>query len=193
MKIILASTSKYRQQLLQKLEIPFVALSPDINETPQNNESPEILVKRLAIAKAIAVSHNLNEGLIIGSDQVAALDNTILGKPGNFENALTQLLACNGKTVTFYTGLCVLNCKTEQYHSIVEPFNVTFRRLTKAQIETYLLREKPYDCAGSFKSEGLGITLFSSLSGRDPNTLVGLPLIALIDLLKRFDYDVLTV
>lgn len=189
MKLILASTSVYRQSILQKLLIPFTSVSPMVDETPLTAESPNDLVARLAQAKAkdVAKTHN---GLIIGSDQVACADGMILGKPGNFANAVQQLTFLAGKTVIFYTGLCVYDSASNRYESIVELFNVTFKPLSHRQIVTYVNAEQPYDCAGSFKSEGLGICLFSKLHGRDPNTLIGLPLIALIELLGKFDLDV---
>ncbi|MFQ3198447.1 MAG: septum formation protein [Paraglaciecola sp.] len=189
MKLILASTSVYRQTILQKLLIPFVLASPEVDETPLAAESPHDLVARLALAKAknVATTHN---GLIIGSDQVACFNGTILGKPGNFDNAVQQLTFLAGKTVTFYTGLCVYESASKKYENIVELFNVTFKPLNHAQIVTYVNAEQPYDCAGSFKCEGLGICLFTKLDGRDPNTLIGLPLIGLIELLEKFEVDV---
>ncbi|MFQ3236843.1 MAG: MAF protein [Paraglaciecola sp.] len=189
MKLILASTSDYRRAILQKLLIPFTCASPMVDETPLANESPNALVARLALAKAQSVAETHN-GLIIGSDQVACVDGTILGKPGNFANAVQQLTFLAGKTVIFYTGLCVYDSATNRHESVVELFNVTFKPLNHSHIVTYLNAEQPYDCAGSFKSEGLGICLFDKLDGRDPNTLIGLPLIALIELLAKFDVDV---
>ncbi|MFT6896320.1 MAG: MAF protein [Paraglaciecola sp.] len=189
MKLILASTSIYRRTILQKLLIPFVSASPMVDETPLTAESANDLVARLALAKAknVAKTHN---GFIIGSDQVACVDGTILGKPGNFDNAVQQLTFLAGKTVMFYTGLCVYDSVSNRHESIVELFNVTFKPLSHAQIVTYVNAEQPYDCAGSFKCEGLGICLFAKLHGRDPNTLIGLPLIGLIELLAKFDIDV---
>ncbi|WP_287817563.1 Maf family protein, partial [Idiomarina sp.] len=147
---------------------------------------PQQLVGRLAEAKARAVEKLMahKQAVIIGSDQVAVCDGQILGKPGNAENAVKQLLGFVGKTVTFYTGLAVLNTATEQCEVRVEPFNVEFRHLSENEIERYVELEKPFDCAGSFKSEGLGISLFNSLKGNDPNTLIGLPAIALLDMLR---------
>lgn len=189
MKLILASTSAYRRTVLQKLQIPFTSAAPLVDETPNQAESPQDLVNRLALAKAKSVAQTC-EGLIIGSDQVASVDGTILGKPGDFANAVTQLTFLAGKTVIFYTSLCVYDSTTNQHESLIEPFEVTFKTLTHNQIVTYLTIEQPYDCAGSFKSEGLGICLFSKLDGRDPNSLIGLPLIGLIELLGRFGIDV---
>ena len=189
MKLILASTSIYRRTILQKLLIPFASASPMVDETPLAAESPNDLVARLAQAKAKNVAKT-HEGLIIGSDQVACVDGTILGKPGNFANAVQQLTFLAGKTVIFYTGLCVFDSASKRHESIVERFNVTFKPLSHSQIVTYVNAEQPYDCAGSFKCEGLGICLFTKLDGRDPNTLIGLPLIGLIELLAKFDVDV---
>ena len=182
--IILASSSPYRRELLGRLAIDFGCSSPDIDESALPDESPHSLVKRLAEQKAQAVAADYPQHLIIGSDQVASLEQRILTKPGNNENAKAQLSACSGKTVTFYTGLSLLNSKTGQQLSCVEPFSVKFRVLNEATIERYIAAEQPLDCAGSFKMEGLGISLFEKLNGDDPNSLVGLPLIRLIDMLK---------
>lgn len=183
--LILASTSPFRKAILEKLQIPFATQSPDIDETPEENESPEQLVERLSIAKAKAIADKLEEGLVIGSDQVAVIDGRILGKPGDHDSAVKQLKFASGKTVTFLTGLCLYNAVTKQYQVEVVPFNVVFRELNQQQIENYLRREKPYNCAGSFKSEALGITLFEKLQGDDPNTLIGLPLIRLVRMLEN--------
>lgn len=189
MKLILASTSVYRRTILQKLQVPFELRQPLVDESPYQDEPPQHLVHRLALAKAKNVAQSC-DGLIIGSDQVACVDGTILGKPGNFASAVEQLTLLADKTVVFYTGLCVYDSTTHRQESLVEPFKVTFKPLTHKQIVTYLCAEQPYDCAGSFKSEGLGICLFRKLEGRDPNSLIGLPLIGLIELLNRFDVDV---
>lgn len=191
MDIILASTSKYRKSLLEKLGISFVCESPNIDEYSLLNESAKQMAERLAIQKARAVASHHRSGIIIGSDQTASLDQQILGKPGNFDNARIQLLNCSGKTIRFHTGLCLIDANTMKQRSVVEDYDVTFKELTMTQIEYYLNREKPFDCAGSFKSEGMGIALFKSLEGRDPNSLVGLPLIALCELLHSFGVDVL--
>jgi len=189
MKLILASTSLYRKTLLAKLCIPFSTSAPEVDETPIIDESPEHLVARLSLAKAQNVAaHQL--GIVIGSDQVACVEGVILGKPGHFERAYEQLAFLSGKTVTFYTGLTVCDALSGKSETIVETFDVTFKSLSTKQITRYLELETPYDCAGSFKSEGLGICLFSRLNGRDPNTLVGLPLIALMELLTKFNIDV---
>jgi len=183
--LVLGSTSPFRRALLEKLEIPFITDSPEIDETPRMNETPAQLVGRLAESKARAVGQRHPTALVIGSDQVACVDGEIVGKPGTHERASRQLRRASGQEVVFQTGLCLLNTASAEAHVIVEPFTVKFRALSDAQIERYLDREKPYNCAGSFKSEGYGITLFRALKGRDPNSLVGLPLIALIELLEK--------
>ena len=191
MKIVLASTSPYRKALLEKLQIPFETASPDIDESPLENESTVALVERLSIAKAKKIADDYSDALIIGSDQVAVTDNQILGKPGNFEIASKQLKSLSGKTVIFYTGLCLLNAKNGNIQSDVVPFEVKFRSLKDSWISQYLKKDQPYNSAGSFKSEGLGIALFEELRGNDPNTLVGLPLIRLIDMLAKEGFEVL--
>jgi len=189
--LVLASTSPFRRELLQKLNIPFQCAKPNIDETPKEGETSLQLVERLAVEKAQAVSAQFENALIIGSDQVALCDGEILGKPHNFENAVKQLEKFSQKVVTFYTGLCVYNTETKQTLSLVEPFYVHFKALSTTDITHYLHAEQPYNCAGSFKSEGLGICLFEKLSGDDPNTLIGLPLIKLVELLKKQGLDVL--
>ncbi|XPF95347.1 Maf family protein [Colwellia sp. RE-S-Sl-9] len=189
--IVLGSTSPFRKTLLQKLNIPFECAKPNIDETAHKGESPIELVERLAIEKAQAIS-NFPNALIIGSDQVALCDDEILGKPHNFDNAVKQLTKFSGKAVTFYTGLCVLDSSTNKVHSLVEPFIVHFNELSQTEIENYIKAEEPYNCAGSFKSEGLGICLFKKLEGEDPNTLIGLPLIKLVSLFKQHGFDVLS-
>lgn len=191
MSLILASTSIYRKDLLRKIGLNFTCESPGIEENALLNETASQLSERLAIQKARAVAGKHDSGVVIGSDQAASLGPQILGKPGNHQNAVDQLLQCRGKTVTFYTGLCLIDALTGKQKSLVESFDVTFRELSPSQIESYVTKEQPFDCAGSFKSEGLGISLFTSLNGRDPNTLIGLPLIALCDLLPEFDVHVL--
>lgn len=184
-QLILASTSRYRKALLEKLGKPFQCEAPEVDESPLPGESAEALVARLAHAKASAVARQHDQGLIIGSDQVCVCDGRILGKPGTVENAVAQLLAAQGKSVTFYTGLCVLDGATGRVEQLVEPFRVHFRRLEEAAIRRYVAAEQPLDCAGSFKCEGMGIVLFEQLEGRDPNALIGLPLIGLVELLGR--------
>ena len=182
-RLILASTSPFRREILQKLGLPFGAAAPLTDETMLDGESPEALVSRLAESKARAVADDWPDALIIGSDQVACVDGEILGKPGNRQNAVKQLLQAAGKTVTFYTGLCLLNSGNQQVQTSCELFKVHLRQLNELQIGRYLDHEQPFNCAGSFKSEGMGITLFSKLEGDDPNTLIGLPLIKLVEML----------
>lgn len=184
-KLVLGSTSPFRKEILGKLRVPFETGAPDIDESQLDNETPKQLVSRLAESKARALAEHFPDALIIGSDQVACIDGDILGKPGNRENAIDQLMRASGKTVTFYTGLCLLNTKTNNANVLCDPFNVHFRSLNQQQIENYLDAEEPYNCAGSFKSEGYGITLFSKLEGEDPNTLIGLPLIKLVAMLEK--------
>jgi MAF protein len=190
-KLVLASSSVYRRALLEKLGVPFVCASPAIDETPQHDETPRALVARLATEKASALAAQFPHSWIIGSDQVACLDGKILGKPGNIENACAQLAACSGQRVEFLTGLCLLNSDSGDTQTIVEPFAVVFRRLGDKQIRHYLERDQPFDCAGSFKAEGLGIALFERLEGDDPNALIGLPLIRLVTLLQQAGIDVI--
>ena len=190
-QIVLASTSQYRRELLERLGIPFDTASPDVDETALTYETPEQLVKRLAKLKARAVAEDFPDALIIGSDQVAVLDNQILGKPGNHKTAVKQLNNASGKKVLFLTGLCLLNSATGESQINVDEYSVTFRQLSASQIENYLQREQPYDCAGSFKSEGLGISLFEKMKGDDPNSLIGLPMITLINMLSAEGVDVL--
>ena len=185
MQLVLASTSPFRRSILEKLGLPFDCHAPEVDETPLAGETPTQLVERLSIAKAQAIAAHLKEGLVIGSDQVAVIDNDILGKPGNHENAMAQLERASGKTVTFLTGLALVNASTGSIQAEVVPFKVVFRELTPEQIDNYLNAEQPYNCAGSFKSEGLGIALFERLEGDDPNTLIGLPLIRLIRMLEK--------
>lgn len=182
--LVLASTSPYRRELLARLGLPFTAVAPRVDETRQPAETPTALVSRLALAKAQAVAVAHPDALIIGSDQVAVLDDLVLGKPGNRATAVGQLERAAGRCVLFQTGLCLLDARSGQVQTVVEPFRVHFRPLTRPQIDAYLDREQPFDCAGSFKSEGLGIALFARLEGDDPNALIGLPLIRLIALLE---------
>ncbi len=181
--LVLASSSPYRRELLTRLRQPFTWAAPAIDETPLPNESAEALVRRLAEAKARALSELHPAHLIIGSDQVAVLGEQILGKPHTFERACEQLLAASGNHVTFLTGLALLNSKTGDCQVDCIPFTVNMRELDLARIERYLRAEEPYDCAGSFKAEGLGVSLFQSTHGVDATSLVGLPLIRLVDML----------
>lgn len=185
MQLVLASTSPFRKALLEKLGVPFATASPDVDESPHADENAEQMVKRLSEAKARAVAEQYPDALIIGSDQVAVIDDQILGKPGTHQRAVEQLHHASGKIVTFLTGLCLYNSATNESQSEVVPFRVHFRNLNDSQIENYLQKEQPYNCAGSFKSEGLGIALFERLEGDDPNTLIGLPLIRLIRMLEQ--------
>ena len=191
MKIILASSSSYRQSILKKLHIPFTCAAPNIDESPVLGESISDQVERLAKSKALAIATNKTNvnSYVIGSDQLASFNGQVLGKPGDFATAKQQLSMFGGQKVTFYTGLCLVHSAKDQVAQIVETFDVTFKTLTEDQISTYLQIEQPYDCAGSFKCEGLGIALFESLNGRDPNTLIGLPLIALMDLFNTLSVD----
>ncbi len=185
LRLVLASSSPYRRQLLEKLGLPFETISPEIDESAQPGEHPEALVARLAEHKARAAASHYPDALIIGSDQVAVLDGTIVGKPGSHANAVRQLQAASGKKIIFHTGVCLLNSRTGKTQTEAVPYTVVFRRLGRQQIENYLRKEQPYNCAGSFKSEGLGIALFERFEGEDPNTLIGLPLIRLVDMLER--------
>ena len=183
-RLLLASTSPFRRELLARLQLPFQVVAPQADETPWQGESPVDLVARLAESKAGSVAGRESGALVIGSDQVAVLDDQILGKPGNHEQAVAQLVRASGRTVSFYTGLCLLDSDSGRRQVEVVPFWVVFRPLMLAQIESYLRREQPYRCAGSFKSEGLGIVLFERLEGEDPSSLIGLPLIRLIRMLE---------
>ena len=183
--LLLASSSPYRRELLARLRHPFNWAVPAIDETARPGESPEALVRRLAEAKARALSGEYPAHLIIGSDQVAVLGERILGKPHDFERARNQLLAASGASVTFLTGLALLNSASGQCQVEVVPFTVHFRQLDEDRISRYLQAEQPYDCAGSFKAEGLGISLFRATEGEDVTSLVGLPLIRLVAMLDR--------
>ncbi|WP_137903795.1 nucleoside triphosphate pyrophosphatase [Enterobacter sp. 2VL] len=191
--LVLASTSPYRRMLLEKLGIPFECAAPDVDETPQPGETPRHLVTRLAQEKAQSLAARYSAHLIIGSDQVCVLDGEITGKPHTEEKACQQLMRARGTIVTFYTGLALYNSASGHLQTECEPFDVHFRHLSEQEIVDYVRRERPLNCAGSFKSEGLGIALFDKLDGRDPNSLVGLPLIALCQMLRREEYNPLTV
>lgn len=190
-QLVLASTSPFRRELLARLGLPFETANPAVDETELPDESPEAMALRLSEAKARAVANIFPEALIVGSDQVACLDGQIFGKPGCHENAVKQLRTMRGRSVNFFTGLCLLNAKTGQAHMRGVSTLVTFRELADREIENYLCREQPYNCAGSAKSEGLGIAIIAKIEGDDPNALIGLPLIALCDLLKIESYSVL--
>ena len=184
-ELVLASASPFRRELLEKLGLSFSTAAPEVDESRREGESPVQLVRRLAQAKARAVAAQFPRALIIGSDQVACVDGEILGKPGSRENAIAQLTAMAGKTVEFHTGLCLYNSEKERAQVLCEPFRVHFRQLNAGQIERYVDHEQPFNCAGSFKSEGMGIALFRKLEGDDPNALVGLPLIRLVEMLGK--------
>ncbi|WP_281688415.1 nucleoside triphosphate pyrophosphatase [Pseudomonas citronellolis] len=181
--LILASSSPYRRELLQRLRLPFECASPDIDESPLPGESAEQLVRRLAEAKARALAARFPEHLIIGSDQAAVQGQAILGKPHTLERAMEQLKASNGSSVSFLTGLALLDSASGRCQVDCIPFRVHFRELDEARIRRYLEAERPFDCAGSFKAEGLGVSLFRATEGEDGTSLVGLPLIRLVDML----------
>jgi len=181
--LVLASSSPYRRALLERLGLTFSCQSPEIDEQSQPNERAEQLVRRLAEEKARALSQQYPQHLIIGSDQVALLEQQILGKPHDFPRAQAQLMAASGQSVRFLTGLALLNSKTGVCQVDCVPFTVHLRNLSEATIRRYLEAEQPFDCAGSFKAEGLGISLFRSTEGEDANSLIGLPLIRLVDML----------
>lgn len=183
--LVLASSSPYRKQLLERLQVPFKVADPDIDETPLPGESPEELVTRLAVEKAKTVASVYTDALVIGSDQVAVHGDKIVGKPYSHENAVQQLREASGKTIALYTGLALINTETKAIQSDVIPYKVHFRHLTDAIIEAYLRKEQPYSCAGSVRSEGLGIILLSRFEGDDPNALIGLPLIRLVTMLQK--------
>jgi septum formation protein len=185
MKLVLASTSAYRRELLQRFGLPFEVARPDIDESPLPGEHPRATAERLAIEKARAVAGNFTDALIIGSDQVAAMGDIRFGKPGTVERAVAQLKQMSGQTVVFHTALALLNTTTGEAQIDVVPTEVRFRTLSDDEIVRYVEKERPLDCAGSAKSEGLGITLLDALSGDDPNALVGLPLIALARMLRH--------
>ena len=185
MKLVLASTSAYRRELLQRFDLPFDVARPDIDETPLPGETPQATAERLAVEKARAVAGQFEDALIIGSDQVAHMGDTRFGKPGTVERAIAQLQAMSGRTVIFHTALAVLNTRSGHVQLDAVPTQVRFRTLGDDEIVRYVNKERPLDCAGSAKSEGLGITLLDALSGDDPNALVGLPLIALARILRN--------
>ncbi|MCX7193071.1 MAG: Maf family nucleotide pyrophosphatase [Proteobacteria bacterium] len=183
--LVLASTSPYRCELLKRLQLPFTTASPDVDETPQPDEAARATSQRLSQEKARAVADRYPDALIIGSDQVALLEGQQIGKPLTHDNAVRQLRSMRGKTTCFYTALTLLNSRTGRIQTEVAENYITLRNLTDEEIEGYLLKEQPYNCAGSAKSEGLGIALMSSMTGDDPNALIGLPLILLIEMLRR--------
>jgi 7-methyl-GTP pyrophosphatase len=183
--LVLASTSIYRSQLLSTLQIPFQTAAPDVDETPLPGESAEQTSWRLAQVKAQVVAKRFPDALIIGSDQVALLDGQQIGKPLNHDNAVRQLSAMRGKTVSFYTALSLLNAATGEMQTDVAITKVSYRNLNDDEIERYLKKEQPYHCAGSAKTEGLGVALIKRIEGDDPNALIGLPLIMLVSMLEK--------
>ncbi|WP_374484901.1 nucleoside triphosphate pyrophosphatase [Zoogloea sp.] len=185
MKLVLASTSAYRRELLQRFDLPFDVARPDIDETPLPGEAPQATAERLAVEKARAVAAEFPDALIIGSDQVAYMGEARFGKPGSIERAIAQLKSMSGRTVVFHTALALLNTRSGHVQVDAVPTEVRFRQLSDDEIVRYVNKERPLDCAGSAKSEGLGIALLDALSGDDPNALVGLPLIALARMLRN--------
>lgn len=183
-RLILASSSPYRRELLERLKIPFEIMPPEVDESPRPGETPQQLVERLSVAKARKIAESERDALVIGSDQVAVYNGAIVGKPHDHDRAVAQLREAAGRTVVLYTGLALVNAATDRTQCEVIPFRVTFRKLSDEQIESYLRKEQPYSCAGSVRSEGLGIALLEKFEGDDPNTLIGLPLIRLVRMLE---------
>jgi septum formation protein len=190
-QLVLASTSPYRRALLERLGISFLVARPEVTEEHRAGEAPEAMAKRLAEAKALAVASRFSDTLVIGSDQVAVCDGEILGKPLTHDNAVRQLRLLSGRQAVFHTAVCVHSTGNGRSRARVVPCRVTFRKLSDETIESYLAKEQPYDCAGSAKSEGLGIALIEKMESVDPSALIGLPLIALVDLLREQGFDVL--
>ena len=191
MPLVLASSSPYRRDLLERLSLSFIVDSPDIDESSRPAETADTFVERLSIEKAQSVGVRHPDSLVIGSDQVVVMGKDILGKPGDFATNVVQLGRAAGRRVEFRTGLCLLNTRTGRIQSEVVKFAVTFRALEAQQIEAYVSKEQPFDCAGGFKSEGLGVALFEAMHGQDPTALVGLPLIGLVMMLANEGVDVL--
>lgn len=188
-RLVLASTSPYRREILARLRIPFETVAPDVDESPTSGEAPPELALRLATAKARAARAAYPDALIIGCDQVAVAGTILLNKPGGHAQAVEQLALMSGQPVLFYTALCLLNARTARQQTAIAPVTVHMRKLTSAEIERYLQSEKPYDCAGSARIESLGITLVARLEGDDPNALIGLPLIELCRMLRNEGLD----
>ena len=189
---MLASTSPYRRELLSRLQIPFTAIAPEVDETPLPEETPEATALRLSQLKARAAQSSYPKALIIGSDQVATVDGLQIGKPGSHEKAVAQLHMMSGKSVVFHSALSLYNSASGNMHTTSVPTTVQFRKLSTAQIEAYLRKDQPYNCAGSARIESLGIAVIEKLTGEDPNALIGLPLIALIHMLDTEGMDVLS-
>jgi MAF protein len=184
--LLLASSSKHRKSILKKLHLPFISVTPNVDERPTINEHPKQLALRLATQKAHVLANMYPNYIIIGSDQVACLDNQLLGKPMDRDHSIQQLKLQSGNSVDFYTSLCVLNTENNQFYTDIDISTVHFRKLTEQQITHYVDIDQPYDCAAAFKSESLGIALLTKIEGDDPNALIGLPLIKLITLLNKF-------
>ncbi len=182
--LILGSTSRYRRELLERLRLPFITVSPQVDETPLPGEAPTALACRLALAKAQAVAEQHPGAIVIGSDQVADVDGEPIGKPGTYERAVAQLQRMSGRTITFQTAVAVVRADTQFAQTLLAPVHVRFRTLSDAEIEFYLRTEEPYDCAGSAKCETLGITLLDAIDSDDPTALIGLPLIRTSQLLR---------
>ena len=189
-KIILASSSPYRKELLKRLDITFTTVSPEVNERYFQDELISDYVLRLAKTKAESIVSKNDNSLIIAADQALQCDKKILGKPGNYNKAKEQLIFMSNRSLTFYTGLCLINTETKIIEEDVVSFRVDFRKLTESEIKNYLVKEKPYDCAGSFKSEKLGISLLKKMNGDDPTALIGLPLIRLCKMLRNQGVDI---
>jgi septum formation protein len=191
--LVLGSTSRYRRELLTRLTGKFRVVSPDVDETPLSNEMPAALAVRLAKSKAVFVATQCQGAVVIGSDQVADLGGSVLGKPGSVDNAVRQLSACSGRDVFFHTALCVIDARSTHlnHFEAVDTTRVTFRKLDSQEISNYIEREMPLDCAGSFKSEGLGIALFENIETKDPTALIGLPMIALCELIRNAGISVI--
>ncbi len=188
--IILASTSPFRARLLNKLHLPFEQAAPNIDETPLSNETPQAMVARLSKAKALEIAQRAhNHNIIIASDQCAVFQNRAIGKPHTVPNAIKQLQQFSQQTITFYTGLAVINTTNQQVFEAMDVTQVQFRKLSTTVIENYIEMEQPLNCAGSFKSEGLGITLFEKITSKDPNALIGLPLIELTHIFYQMGYE----
>lgn len=185
MNLILASSSPYRRELLERLQLPFTIIAPDVDETPLPHEKPNHTALRLAQAKARKIAHSHPDALVIGCDQVATLDGMQLSKPLTHDNAVQQLRLMRGRTVNFHSAMCLFNAATGNMQAEDILYEVRFRNLDDEQIENYLLKEQPYHCAGSAKSEGLGIALIEWMRGNDPNALIGLPLITLVSMLQN--------
>ena len=189
--LVLASTSPYRRELLAKLQVAFEVAAPEVDETPLPAETPDAAALRLSALKAKAVAERFPNALIIGSDQVATLNGQHIGKPGNHDNAVAQLRLMRGQQIVFHTALSLYNTATGNLQSSIVPTTVQIRPLTDLQIEHYLRKDQPYNCAGSARSEALGIAIMEKMEGTDPNALIGLPLIALTHMLMQEDWDVL--